>query len=68
MDHLERAILNAMQEETNRIIEEESKNAAKRVEERVRGMAGEIATRVASWVSYESMRNELRITVSLPPK
>ena len=57
-----------MNEETLRIVDEEAKNAAKRVEERVRGLAGEIATKVASYVSYEAMRNEIRITVALPER
>ena len=68
MDQLHKAILAKMEEETRRIVDEEAKNAAKRVEERVRGLAGEIATRVASWVSYEAMRNEIRITVALPER
>lgn len=66
MDQLHRAILTKMDEETRRIVDDEAKNAANRVEERVRGLAGEIATKVASWVSYEAMRNEIRITVALP--
>ena len=68
MDQLHKAILAKMDEETRRIVDEEAKNAAKRVEERVRGLAGEIATKVASWVSYEAMRNEIRITVALPER
>ncbi len=68
MDRLHKTILDAMEQETRRIVDEESRNAAKRVEERVRGLAGQIATKVASWVSYEAMRNEVRITVSLPER
>lgn len=68
IDQLHKAILAKMDEETRRIVDEEAKNAAKRVEERVRGLAGEIATKVASWVSYEAMRNEIRITVALPER
>jgi hypothetical protein len=67
-DALHRAILSAMKAETKRIVEEEAKAAATRVEERVRGLSGEIATRVASWVEYSQNRNELRITVKLPER
>lgn len=68
LDHLHKAILAKMDEETRRIVDEEAKNAADRVEERVRGLAGEIATKVASWVSYQAMRDEIRITVALPER
>jgi len=67
-DQLHKAILHAMETETRRIVEEEAKNAAARVEERVRAQAGQIATKVASYVSYEAMRNEVRITVRLPER
>ncbi len=62
------AILKKMEAETLRIVEEESENAANRVRERVRGLAGSIATEVATWVSYDTMRNELRITVKIPER
>jgi len=68
LDQLHKAILAKMDEETRRIVDEEAKNAANRVEERVRGLAGEIATKVASWVRYEAARNEIRITVTFPER
>ena len=67
-DQLHRAILDAMEAETARILEEEARNAAARVEARVRAMTGDIAMQVASWVEFESMRNQLRITVRLPDR
>lgn len=67
-DQLLAAVTSAMETATKRIVEEEAKSAAARVEERVRGMAGEIATKVASWVNYERCGNELRITVRLPDR
>jgi hypothetical protein len=67
-DQLHKAILQGMDTETRRIVDEEAKNAATRVEERVRKLSGEIATKVASWVRYDAMRNEVRITVRLPDR
>jgi hypothetical protein len=67
-EQLHKSIINAMQAETQRIVDEEARAAAVRVEERVRGMTGQIATRVASYVSYETGRNELRITVRIPDR
>jgi hypothetical protein len=67
-DQLRKAILDAMETETRQIVDEEAKNAAARVEERVRGLIGGIATKVASFVSYETMQNELLITVRLPDR
>lgn len=68
MDQLHRAILGALEAKTKTIIDEEAKNAAARVEERVRGSAGEIAAKVASWVDYSRNTQELRITVRLPER
>jgi len=68
LDNLRQVVLHAMEKETQRIVEEEAKNAAERVEERVRAQAGQIATKVASYVSYEPGFNELRITVRLPDR
>jgi hypothetical protein len=62
------AISREMELATRRIVDEEAKNAAIRVEERVRGLAGEIATKVATFVTYEALRNEVRITVRLPDR
>lgn len=63
---LHKAILKALEVETNRIIEEEAKVAASRVEERIRGLVGQVATKVSSYVSYETMQSNLVITVKLP--
>jgi superfamily I DNA and RNA helicase len=69
-DRLHQAILEKLKEETQNIVEEEAKEAAKRVEQRVRGLAGSIATKVASWVTYrpgfDNPRQEIVITVKLP--
>lgn len=65
-DRISQGIIDLMQKETAKIVEEEAKLAATRVEERVRGLTGQIATRVASYVSFESNRNQLTITVKLP--
>lgn len=67
-DQLHQQILLAMNAEVKRIIEEEAQNAAKKVEERVRGMTGQIATKVASWVEYTIGARELRITVRFPDR
>ena len=53
-DSLHKAVISAMELETRRIVEEEAKKAANLVEARVREMAGYIATRMASQVSYET--------------
>jgi hypothetical protein len=66
LDNLHQVVLHALEKETQRIVEEEAKNAAERVEERVRAQAGQIATKVASYVSYQPRFNELIITVKLP--
>lgn len=67
-DQFHRAILNAMAEQTQLIIDEEAKKAAANVETRVRAMAGQIATKIASWVQYETDQNNLTITVRLPDR
>lgn len=67
-DRLQKSIVQAMESETRRIVDEEAKNAATRVEERVRGLIGQIATKAASWVEYSTFGNELRITVRLPDR
>ena len=64
--NIQEIILRAMEQETARIVEEEAKKAAERVVDRVRGLTGEIATKVASQVNFEARRDELRITVMLP--
>lgn len=66
LDNLHTLVLHAMEKETQRIVEEEAVNAAERVLERVRVQVGQIATQVASYVSYERRYDELIITVKLP--
>lgn len=66
IDHIHKAIVQQMEAETRRIIDEEADKAAERVVERVRALSGQIATKVASWVHYHRRENEIRITVSLP--
>lgn len=68
MINIQKAIVDAMNERTQRIVEEEAAAAAERVKTRVRGLAGQVATTVCSFVTYEQVRNELRITVKLPEK
>ena len=65
-DRLQKAILAALETEMKQIVEEEAKKAGERVEERVRGMLGQIATRIATQVTFEAFASELRITVCLP--
>lgn len=67
-DRLVKNIMVALENETRRIVEEEAKKAATRVEERVRAKAGEIATLVTSNVSFERFGPDLRITVHLPER
>lgn len=67
-DQLHRAILQAFEDEARRIIDEEAKAAGKRVEDRVRGLAGDIAARVSTWVNYRAGMDELTITVKLPER
>lgn len=68
IDRLHRAILDAMESETKKIVEEEAQKAGIRVEERVRGMAGEIATQVSTWTSFSQRMQEVVITVKIPPR
>jgi hypothetical protein len=67
-DTLHRLILSALDNEVKRIVAEEAEAAAKRVEERVRGETGKIAAKVSSYVSYNTMRDEVIITVRFPEK
>jgi D-ribose pyranose/furanose isomerase RbsD len=63
LEQLQRSLEASLRTEIAQIIEEESNAAAERVRERVRGKTGEIAAKVASWVDFQKMTNELRITV-----
>lgn len=65
---IQEMVLRTMREETERIVTEEALAAADRVAERVRGLTGSIATRVAAQVNFSEMRNELIISVKLPEK
>jgi hypothetical protein len=67
-DRLHQLVLDALDTRIKEIVDEEAKSAALRVETRVRGMVGEIATRVCSYVHFERRANDLRITVELPEK
>jgi hypothetical protein len=67
-DQFHQAILRAVKTETDRIVDEEAKAAATRVEERVRAAVGGIATRVATNVNFERFGPDIRITVRLPDR
>lgn len=67
-NRLMEAIVAAMESETKRIVEEEAKAASERAEQRVRAMAGQIATRVASMVSFEPGMNQIVIKVHIPER
>jgi flagellar motility protein MotE (MotC chaperone) len=66
IDSMQRAVLDALEKETKRIVEEEAQAAAARVVERVKGMTGEIAAKLASYVDYRQMQEGLVITVRFP--
>jgi hypothetical protein len=65
-DTMAKAIITALEAETKRIVEEEAKAAGERTEQRVRAMAGQIATRVATMVSFEPGMQHITIKVHLP--
>lgn len=65
-DNIEQALQEAMRQQTCKIVEEEAEAAAKRVSERVRAMAGQIATKVVSETSFQRRGNELVMTVKIP--
>ena len=62
-DALTKAIQSALTAETARIVEEEAKAAAKRVEERVRGETVRISTRLLQKFNMEMRGPTLCITV-----
>ncbi len=66
MTNIEEAIKETMRQQTVKIVEEEAEAASKRVVERVRAMAGQIATRVVSECSFQRMGSELVMTVKIP--
>lgn len=63
---VEKAIQYELGNQIKHIIDEEAKAAGKRVEERVRMMAGEIATKISQHVQFERFGPDLRITVRIP--
>ena len=63
---LEGAIRKAIETRTRQVVEEEAKNAAERVESRVREEAGAIAIRVAQHVEMNYRGNLLTIHVHVP--
>lgn len=66
-DTLHRAIINAIEHETKIIVDDEAKKAAAAVEARVRGLAGSIATKIASTVDFETAGECTRITLRFSP-
>ena len=67
-DRFENEILDAMKAETERIVEEEAKAAALRVESRVKMLAAQLAVSLASQTSFERVGQNLLITVRFPEK
>lgn len=65
-DALHKAICSALETETKRIVDEEAKAAAAKVEDRVRKMACQIAANLSRSITYEQFRDGLTITVKFP--
>jgi hypothetical protein len=63
---IEKAIQAELDNEVKHIIDDEAKAAGRRVEERVRMLAGEIATKITQHVQFERFGPDLRITVKIP--
>ena len=68
VEDLHKAIDSSIRTEISKIIDDEAAKAAKRVEERVRGLTGQIAAKVVSHFSIERFGPDIRITVKLPEK
>lgn len=62
------SIKKAIDNEIETIVAEEAKLAAERTEKRARGMIEQIATRLATHVSFDHYGVELRIMVRILPK
>lgn len=62
-DSLVNAVRKAYQSEIEKIIKEEALEAEKRVGERVRGMAGDIAARILTRFNMEMRGSQMIITV-----
>ena len=60
---LSEVIYKGIENEVRKIIEEEAKCAGERVEERVRGMVGQVATKVLERCSFEVYGSTLKILV-----
>ena len=65
---IEQAIKNAITAETAKIVEDEAKAAAERVEKRVRGMVAEIAATVITRMSMERRGDQLVILMDFKPR
>lgn len=65
-DNLRVSIVNLIEAETRKIVEEEAKLASSRVESRVKSLAGQIATQVASRTQFSMVGEELLIKVQFP--
>ena len=59
------ALKQAIDKETAKIVEEEAEAAAVRVWERVRGMVGQIATKLATDIQFDRLGTDLRILVKI---
>jgi len=68
MDSFECTLKKAVEDRVAQIINEEARRAAGVVESRVREMVGEIATTVASQMTFERIGTQLVIRVELPNK
>ena len=60
---LKAIVLKTMREETIRIVEEEAKIAADKVEKRIRGMAGQVAMEASKQYSVYEQQDNLIITI-----
>lgn len=65
-DTLQRAIINAIEQETIAIVDDEANKAAKAVEARVRNLAAQISTKVSSQVDFDTAGDCTRITLRFP--
>ena len=64
----EQVIIKAIENETARIVDEESKLAASRVESRIKEMTGEISARVVKHMSIEAFgHDQFKLIVQFKP-
>jgi hypothetical protein len=66
-DALIQAVKGAMESQVEKICNEEAAAAAKRVEERVRAITGQIATKLFHDVHFSMRGHDLTIVVKFPP-